>query len=112
MSDSTNVEQGGHTPSEREIGKTFESCFERAKGRVIVATFASNIYRIQQIADLAIANGRVICFQGRSVENISAIARELGYLNLPEESVVSVDKLKNTGTTRYASSPPAPRGNP
>ncbi len=94
MSDSTNVEQGGHTPSEREIGKTFESCFERAKGRVIVATFASNIYRIQQIADLAIANGRVICFQGRSVENISAIARELGYLNLPEESVVSVDKLK------------------
>ena len=94
MSDSTNVEQGGHTPSEREIGKTFESCFERAKGRVIVATFASNIYRIQQIADLAIANGRVICFQGRSVENISGIARELGYLNLPEESVVSVDKLK------------------
>ena len=94
MSDSTNVEQGGHTPSEREIGKTFESCFERVKGRVIVATFASNIYRIQQIADLAIANGRVICFQGRSVENISAIARELGYLNLPEESVVSVDKLK------------------
>ena len=94
MSDSTNVEQGGHTPSEREIGKTFESCFERAKGRVIVATFASNIYRIQQIADLAIANGRVICFQGRSVENISAIAREQGYLNLPEESVVSVDKLK------------------
>ena len=94
LSDSTNVEQGGHTPSEREIGKTFENCFERAKGRVIVATFASNIYRIQQIADLAIAYGRVICFQGRSVENISALARELGYLNLPEESVVPVEKLK------------------
>ena len=94
LSDSTNVEQSGHTPSEREIGKTFENCFERAKGRVIVATFASNIYRIQQIADLAIAYGRVICFQGRSVENISALARELGYLNLPEESVVPVEKLK------------------
>lgn len=94
LSDSTNVEQSGHTQSEREIGKTFESCFEKAKGRVIVATFASNIYRIQQIADMAIAYGRVVCFQGRSVENIAAIARELGYLNLPEESVVAVDKLK------------------
>lgn len=94
LSDSTNVEQSGYTQSEREIGRTFESCFEKAKGRVIVATFASNIYRIQQIVDLAIAYGRVICFQGRSLEKIAVIARELGYLNVPEESVVAVDKLK------------------
>ena len=94
MSDSTNVECEGYTPSEKGIGKTFEHYFEKAKGRVIVATFASNIYRIQQIADTAIAFGRVVCFQGRSMVNIYATASELGYLNLPEDKVVEVEKLK------------------
>ncbi len=94
MSDSTNAEIAGHTQSEREIGKTFEHYFEIAKGRVIVATFASNIYRIQQIADVAIAHGRVICFQGRSMVNIAKVAGELGYLNIPEEKIVEVEKLR------------------
>ena len=94
LSDSTNVERPGHTQSEREIGKTFEYYFDNAKGRVIVATFASNIYRIQQVADVAIAHGRVICMQGRSVENIYAIATELGYLSIPQDKIVSVDQLK------------------
>ncbi|MBQ4611033.1 MAG: ribonuclease J [Clostridia bacterium] len=94
MSDSTNVENDGHTPSERGIGKTFEHYFDKAKGRVIVATFASNIYRIQQIADVAISFGRMICFQGRSMVNIAEIARELGYLQLPDESIVDVGQLK------------------
>ena len=94
MSDSTNVENEGHTPSERGIGKTFEHCFDKAKGRVIVATFASNIYRIQQIADVAISFGRVVCFQGRSMVKIAEIAQELGYLQLPDESVVEVGQLK------------------
>ncbi len=94
MSDSTNVENEGHTPSERGIGKTFEHCFDKAKGRVIVATFASNIYRIQQIADVAISFGRVVCFQGRSMVKIAEIAKELGYLQLPDESVVEVGQLK------------------
>lgn len=94
MSDSTNVENEGHTPSERGIGKTFEHCFDKAKGRVIVATFASNIYRIQQIADVAISFGRVVCFQGRSMVKIAEIAKELGYLQLPDESVVEVWQLK------------------
>jgi ribonuclease J len=94
LSDSTNVEMNGHTQSEREIGKTFEHYFELARGRVIVSTFASNIYRIQQIADVALANGRVICFQGRSMVNIAKIAAELGYLNIPEESLVEVEQLK------------------
>lgn len=94
MSDSTNVENEGHTPSERDIGKTFEHCFDKAKGRVIVATFASNIYRIQQIADVAISFGRVVCFQGRSMVKIAEIAKELGYLQLPDESVVEVGQLK------------------
>ena len=94
MSDSTNVENEGHTPSERGIGKTFEHCFDKAKCRVIVATFASNIYRIQQIADVAISFGRVVCFQGRSMVKIAEIAKELGYLQLPDESVVEVGQLK------------------
>lgn len=94
MSDSTNVENEGHTPSEWGIGKTFEHCFDKAKGRVIVATFASNIYRIQQIADVAISFGRVVCFQGRSMVKIAEIAKELGYLQLPDESVVEVGQLK------------------
>ena len=94
LSDSTNVENEGHTPSERGIGKTFEHCFDKAKGRVIVATFASNIYRIQQIADVAISFGRVVCFQGRSMVKIAEIAKELGYLQLPDESVVEVGQLK------------------
>ena len=94
MSDSTNGENEGHTPSERGIGKTFEHCFDKAKGRVVVATFASNIYRIQQIADVAISFGRVVCFQGRSMVKIAEIAKELGYLQLPDESVVEVGQLK------------------
>ena len=94
MSDSTNAELSGHTVSEREIGKTFEHYFDIADGRVIVATFASNIYRIQQIADVAISFGRVICFQGRSMVNITKVAAELGYLNIPEEKIVEVEKLK------------------
>ncbi|HOG01895.1 MAG TPA: ribonuclease J [Clostridia bacterium] len=93
MSDSTNAELAGHTLSEREIGRTFEHYFDIADGRVIVATFASNIYRIQQIADVAISFGRVICFQGRSMVNIAKVATELGYLNIPEEKIVDVDKL-------------------
>lgn len=94
MSDSTNVERPGHTQSEREIGKTFEHYFDTAQGRVIVASFASNIYRIQQVADVAISHGRVICFQGRSMVNIAQTAIELGYLNIPQESIVDIEKLR------------------
>ena len=95
LSDSTNVEHPGFTQSEKEIGKTFEQCFTKAQGRVIVATFASNVYRIQQVADVAIAPGRVICFQGRSMEQIVKIAQELGYLHIPTDKIVQVEHLKN-----------------
>lgn len=94
LSDSTNVERPGHTQSEREIGKTFEHCFDTAEGRVIVASFASNIYRIQQVADVAITHERVICFQGRSMVNIAQTAIDLGYLNIPAEKIVDVEKLR------------------
>ncbi|MBR0081459.1 MAG: ribonuclease J [Clostridia bacterium] len=95
LSDSTNVERPGITQTEREIGKTFESCFSKATGRVIVATFASNVYRMQQVADVAIEHGRVVCFQGRSMEQIVKIAQQLGYMHIPEDKLVKVDQLKN-----------------
>ncbi len=95
MSDSTNVERSGYTQSEQEIGKTFEHYFDIAQGRVIVASFASNVYRLQQVADVAVAHDRVICFQGRSMEQIVRIAQRLGYLNIPEERIVRVEQLKN-----------------
>jgi len=94
MSDSTNIESPGHTQSEKEIGKTFEYYFDVAEGRIIVASFASNVYRIQQVADVAISHGRVICFQGRSMEQVVQIAMRLGYLKIPPESIVKVDQLK------------------
>ncbi|MEA4938229.1 MAG: ribonuclease J [Christensenella sp.] len=94
MSDSTNIESPGHTQSEKEIGKTFEYYFDVAEGRIIVASFASNVYRIQQVADVAINHGRVLCFQGRSMEQVVQIAMRLGYLKIPTESIVKVEQLK------------------
>ena len=95
LSDSTNVEHAGFTQSEKEIGKTFERVFTKAQGRVIVATFASNVYRIQQVADVAIEHGRVVCFQGRSMEQIVRYAQALGYLHIPNDKIVTVEHLKN-----------------
>ena len=94
LSDSTNVERAGYTQSEKEIGKTFEHYFDIAQGRVIVASFASNVYRLQQVADVAIEHGRVICFAGRSMEQIVTYARDLGYLTIPQDRIVKVDDLK------------------
>ena len=95
MSDSTNVERQGYTQSEREIGPTFERTFDGAKGRIIVASFASNVYRIQQVADVAISHGRVLCFQGRSMEQVVQIAMKLGYLKISPENIVKVEQLKH-----------------
>ncbi|MBQ7278404.1 MAG: ribonuclease J [Clostridia bacterium] len=94
LSDSTNVERSGNTQSEKEIGKTFEHYFDIASGRVIVASFASNVYRLQQVSDVAIAHDRVICFAGRSMEQIVAYSRNLGYLNIPDDRIVKVDDVK------------------
>lgn len=95
LADSTNVERTGHTISEKTIGQTLKKVLSGTKGRVIVATFASNIHRMQQIIDASIACGRRITFSGRSMENISKVATELGYLHLPEEHSISVDKIRD-----------------
>lgn len=95
MADSTNVERKGHSLSEKTIGETLNRIFSNAKGRVIVATFASNIHRMQQIVNASIANNRKVVFSGRSMVNISEVAIELGYLNIPEDYKLSVDEIGN-----------------
>lgn len=95
LADSTNVERPGYTISERIIGETFHKVFGRAKGRVIVATFSSNIYRMQQIVDASVQYGRKIAFSGRSMEKVSKLSMELGYLNIPEGYNISIEDINN-----------------
>ena len=93
MADSTNVERAGHSLSEKIIGETLNRIISNANGRVIVATFASNIHRMQQIADASMMYNRKIVFSGKSMENISNVAMDLGYLHIPEESIVGIEDL-------------------
>lgn len=95
MADSTNVERQGHSLSEKSIGFTLDRVISNAKGRVIIATFASNIHRMQQIVDASFKSNRKVIFNGRSMENISKVAMELGYLHIPNNDVISIDDLKN-----------------
>lgn len=94
LADSTNVERAGHTISEKAIGDTLARILSNAKGRVIVATFASNIHRMQQIVNASIKYGRKVAFSGRSMENISELAMDLGYLHIPEGQVITLDQIK------------------
>lgn len=95
LCDSTNAEVPGQTMSESMVGETFEHYFEQATGRIIVATFASNIHRVQQICDAAVAHGRKVCIQGRSMINVTDIGKRLGYLHIEEKHLIDIDKLKN-----------------
>jgi ribonuclease J len=93
LSDSTNVEREGYTPSEKELSKTFEELFLQAPGRILVATFASNIHRIQQIIDTAFKHERKVALVGRSMVNVASIAIELGYLRVPEGLMIELDDI-------------------
>ena len=93
LSDSTNAEKPGYTISERSVGQTLENYFAEAKGRIIVATFASNVHRLQQVIDTAKKFNRKICLTGRSMVRISTVAKELGYLSLPDKMVVEMDEI-------------------
>ncbi|MBN7576577.1 ribonuclease J [Clostridium beijerinckii] len=95
MADSTNALHKGYTMSEKTVGETLENLFSRATGRIIVSTFASNVHRLQQISDCSIKYNRKIAFSGRSMENISEVAMELGYLFIPEDMIISLDEIKN-----------------
>ena len=93
LADSTNVERPGYTMSEKKIGETFHGLFKEAKGRVIIAMFASNIHRIQQVVDNCIEFGRKVCFVGRSMVNVTRLAMDIGELKIPQDVYVDVGDL-------------------
>ena len=94
MSDSTNAEKPGHTASERKVGGSFENLFAKAEGkRIIIATFASNIHRIQQIINNAVRTDRKVAVFGRSMLNVISTAMELGYLSVPEGVIIDLEAM-------------------
>ncbi len=96
MCDSTNVERPGYTMSERTVGKTFDNIFaESARNRIIVATFASNVDRVQQVINSAEKYGRKVVIEGRSMVNIMATASELGYVTMPDNILIDIEQMKN-----------------
>ncbi|HET9095078.1 MAG TPA: ribonuclease J, partial [Candidatus Baltobacteraceae bacterium] len=93
LSDSTNAERPGHTQSERIVGEAFSTVFSQAKGRIIVASFASNVPRIQQVIDQALRFNRRIAFLGRSLLNVVHFASELGYLKVPGNRTIRIEEV-------------------
>lgn len=95
LSDSTNAERPGYSVSEKKVGEAFETLFQKAEGkRIIVATFASNIHRVQQIVDVAVRLKKKVIVSGRSLENVVGVAQELGYLKIPDGILLTIDKVK------------------
>lgn len=95
MSDSTNVERNGYSTSEKVVGKTFDELFRAAKERIILATFASNVHRIQQVISAAYNYDRKVAIAGRSMVNVVGVAQELGYLDIPDGTLVELDEINN-----------------
>ena len=96
MADSTNVERPGYTQSEKTVGKTFDNLFADNKDhRIIIATFASNVDRVQQIINSAYKYGRKVVVEGRSMVNIINTASELGYISIPENTLIEIERIKN-----------------
>ena len=95
LSDSTNAEKGGFTYSEKEVRRAFEDIFSQTTGRIIIATFASNIHRIQQAIDVAVKYGRKIILCGKSIVSNAQIALDLGYLSIPQNTWLTLEDLKN-----------------
>lgn len=96
LTDSTNAERPGYTMSERVVGESFSTLFKKAgKNRIIIATFSSNIHRIQQIIDEAVHCKRKVAVSGRSMQNVVAVAAELGYLKMPDNVLIDIDMIKN-----------------
>ena len=94
LADSTNAEREGHTPSERTVGAAFDKAFHNAKQRIIVATFSSNVHRIQQVIDTAVRYKRKVAVLGRSMVNVVTISLELGYISAPEGTIIDIDEIK------------------
>lgn len=101
MSDSTNAQNPNFTPSEAEVGKALDTIISQATGRVIVASFASHIHRMQQICDAAVRNGRKVAVTGRSMVQNTDIARRLGYLNIADKNLIDAYDLKGCPSDSY-----------
>lgn len=95
MADSTNAERPGFTMSERSVGQAFDASFRSAKGRIIIATFSSNVHRIQQVIESACKYNRKVAVLGRSMVNVVNISLELGYLDIPEGVLIDIDEIRN-----------------
>jgi ribonuclease J len=93
LSDSTNVERQGFTPSETEVGQALRDVFGRCRERIILATFASNVHRIQQVVDASVQYNRKVAIVGRSMVNVASIAQELGYLTIPSDTLIDIDEI-------------------
>lgn len=95
LADSTNAEIEGYTPSETHVRKGVEEIFDKAPARIIVSTFSSNINRIQQVVEVAVEHNRKICILGRSMETVVGIARQYGYIKIPDSSLIKDDQIRN-----------------
>jgi ribonuclease J len=95
LSDSTNAELEGYTPSETAVRSGVQEIFDKAPGRIIVSTFSSNINRIQQVVEVAVEHKRKICILGRSMETVVSISREYGYIKIPDASLISDEDVRN-----------------
>ena len=100
MADSTNSENEGHTPSEKTVGIAFNREFQKAQGRIIVATFSSNVHRIQQVIDMAVRYRRHVAILGRSMVNVVSISLELGYIHAPEGVIIDIEEVMNYPANR------------
>ena len=96
LSDSTNAENEGYTPSEKNVNDSINEIFNEAKGRIIVSTFSSNISRIQQICESAVSHNRKIAIVGKSMEKAVEISRGFGYIHIPDNTIISTDEVKKT----------------
>lgn len=100
LADSTNAEKEGHTPSEKTVGAAFNREFQNAPGRIIVATFSSNVHRIQQVIDTAVKYRRRVAILGRSMVNVVNISLELGYIHAPEGVIIDIEEIINYPANR------------
>jgi len=112
LADSTNAERPGYTPSEKIVGITFDETFRNARERIIIATFSSNVHRIQQAIDTACKYNRKVAVLGRSMVNVVSIALELGYLNVPEGVIIDIDDINKYPTSSIAIMTTGSQGEP
>lgn len=112
LADSTNADRPGWTPSERVVAAAFDDVFRKASGRVIVATFASHISRIQQTADMAVKFGRKLAITGRSMRDNVKMAKRLGYLNMPDDLIIEIEQANKLPAREVAIMATGTQGEP